>query len=200
MQQLFQWMGSKGAWSCSRFSDLPQLKHDQQSPAHHWCVVAGGLALILSRTTAAQRSAHFHATQALYEMLRESLRHGRRPRAGAALIGDVMHEVAQIADPMTHASLGACFRECLQRSKTDEDSRAFALSSLGASTTTATAWPAFSRVIASSRGAANTRVSASSFADMDDAPTVMPSNLLDERSHALRQAVANARTHFAELK
>lgn len=197
MQQLLQWIGSKSAWNCSRFSDLPQLKHDQRSGAHHWCVVAGGLALILSRSSDAQRRAHFTSTEALYEMLRESLRQGRRPRAGAALVGDVMHEVAQVADPMTHASLGACFRECLKRDKSDVDGRIFELSTMAAPSTAA--WPAFSRLVASSRMSAASRAS-TGLPDLDDAPTVIPSDLLDERSHALRQAVANARTSFAELK
>jgi hypothetical protein len=78
-------------------------------------------------------------------MLREAMRQGRRPEAGAALVGDVMHEVAEVADPMTQASLGACFRECLKRSQGGEDSR----------------WPAFSRLVASSRMPANSRVAAS---------------------------------------
>lgn len=164
MQQLIQWIGSKGAWSCSRFSDLPELKHDQRSPAHHWCVVAGGLALILSRAGDARCSADFRATLELYEMLRDALRQGRRPRADAALVGDVMHEVAETADPMTQASLGMCFRECLKRSAAGEEGRSTGLP------------------------------------DLDDTPTVIRSDLLGERSHALRQAVAAARTHFAELK
>ena len=132
MQRLIQWMGSKDAWRCSRFSDLPQLKHDQRSAAHHWCVVAGGIALILSRSTEAQRSAHLRATQALYEVLREALRHERRPRADAALVGDVMREVAELADPMTQASLGECLHE-------------------------ATPWPAFSRLVAAARMSGNSR-------------------------------------------
>ena len=210
MQQLFQWIGSKGAWNCSRFSDLPQIRHDQRSGAHHWCVVAGGLALILSRSSDTQRSANFTATEALYEMLRDALRQGRRPRADAALVGDVMHEVAEVADPMTHASMGACFRECLKSDKTAVDSRIPAVSAMGVSTTAA-AWPAFSRLVASSRMPAPSRISASSrisgssrvstsSPDLDDAPTVIPSELLDQRSHALRRTVAHARTNFAELR
>lgn len=149
MQQLVQWIGSKGAWNCSRYSDLPQLKDDQRSGAHHWCVVAGGLALILSRSNDAQRAARFTATEALYEMLRESLRQGHRPRASTALVGDVMHEVAEVADPLTHASLGECFRECLNRDNAGEDSRSSVLPA-----TAASAWPAFSRLVASSRATA----------------------------------------------
>lgn len=204
MQQVFQWIGSKGAWNCSRFSDLPQIRHDRRSGAHHWCVVAGGLALILSRSSDTQRRADFTATEALYEMLREALRQGRRPRAGAALVGDVMHEVAEVADPLTQASLGACFRECLKHDKTDVDSRISAMSTMGVTTTSA-GWPAFSRLVASSRMPASSRVSvrsraSTSLPDLDDAPTVIPSDLLDQRSHALRRTVAHARTNFAELK
>ena len=155
MQQGIQWIGSKGAWTCSRGADVPQLPQEPRSEAHHWCVVAGGLALLLSRASDTQRAGRFTATGQLYDLLRQAMHRRQRPGAAAALVADVIHEVAGVADPMTQDSLGACFAECLKRSTVSEDSH----------------WPAFARLIAASRRAASAR-GASSVRELDDPAAV----------------------------
>lgn len=186
MQHLMQWIGSKGAWACSRYSDLPELKYDVRSPAHHWCVVAGGLALILSRAGSGELSTRLRATGTLYELLRRRLRQGRRPGADASLVGEVMHETTELADPMTRASLAECFRECIKHSGAAEDTAPSAL-------------PVQSTMLSrnSSRSTSRHR---STQCDLEDAVTVISVEVLGQRSHNLRQALATARTGFAELK
>lgn len=186
MQHLMQWIGSKGAWACSRYSDLPELKYDVRSPAHHWCVVAGGLALILSRASGPELLTRLRSTQTLFEHLRRRLRQGRRPGVSADLVSEVMHETTELADPMTRASLGECFRECIKQGGMAEDTAPSAL-------------PAHSTVLSrvSSRGSSRHR---STQCDLEDAVTVISPEVLGQRSHNLRQALATARTGFAELK
>lgn len=182
MQQLMQWIGSKGVWNSSRFSDLPRLKYEEGTLAHHWCVVGGGLALVLSRASDTERSTRLAAAAELYEHVRSRLRQGRRPEPGASLMADVMHETAHLADPMTRASLGTCFRECLKQEGTEEDTIPATLTL--ASTTTVQP----SRLTDSDMGA------------LDDMDTQINSGLFLERSETLRHAVAVARTNFSDLK
>lgn len=185
MQHLMQWIGSKGAWACSRYSELPELKYDVRSPAHHWCVVAGGLALILSRASGPELITRLRATQTLYELLRRRLRQGRRPGAGADLVSEVMHETTELADPMTRASLAECFRECIKHGGAGED-------------TVPSSLPAQSAM--PSRNSGRSSRHRSTQCDLEDAVTVLSVEVLGQRSHNLRQALATARTGFAELK
>jgi len=110
MQSFKQWIASQGKWVRSRFSDLPDLRHDDDTRVQHWCAIAGGLALILSRAGQSELATRFSASRELYELLRRQLKQGDKITAGGDLLGDVMHEVAGIADPMTRVSLQVCFR------------------------------------------------------------------------------------------
>lgn len=190
MQHLMQWIGSKGAWACSRFSDLPELKYDVRSPAHHWCVVAGGLALILSRASGPELITRLRSTQILFEHLRKRLRQGRRPGVSADLVSEVMHETTELADPMTRASLAECFRECIKQGGVAEDTAPSAL-------------PVHSAMLSRNSSGSSSRSTSrhrSTQCDLEDAVTVISPEVLGQRSHNLRQALASARTGFAELK
>lgn len=182
MQQFMQWIGSKAVWSSSRFSDLPRLKFEEGSLAHHWCVVGGGLALILSRASDAERATRLTASAQLYEHVRSRLRQGLRPEPGGSLMAEVVHETTHLADPMTRASLGTCFRECLKQQGAAEDSRPAPVT------------------LASTTSIVPSRRASSGLDDLDDMPTQINSELLHQRSRTLRHAVAAARTNFAELK
>lgn len=72
-------------------------------------IVAGGLALVLSRHSAEGIRTSYPATNELYLLLRRELaRHGRTS-ASAELLNDVMHETAEETDPATRQALRACF-------------------------------------------------------------------------------------------
>lgn len=109
MASLTQWIASQGKWTRSRFADLPELRHDGGAHLQHWYAITGGLALILSRAGNSELHGRFGATHELYHLARRQLKQGRRVEIGAELLGDVIHEVTGIADPMTKASLNACF-------------------------------------------------------------------------------------------
>jgi len=108
LQGLWCWMGSRGAWFRSRFSDLPQLRADATSEVNHYCVVAGGLALILSRRPPRELASRFMASQELHQLLRCQLRGRGHAEPNAELLSEVMHEVATVADPSTRAALRTC--------------------------------------------------------------------------------------------
>ena len=113
MQKLMQWAGSQGEWTCSEFSGLPRLSHEHNAMQQRWRVVAGGLALILSRLARPELVTRFSASHRLYLLIRQRLRHGQAVHASPELLNDAMHEVAEIADPMTRGSLQACFQASL---------------------------------------------------------------------------------------
>lgn len=94
-------------WETSTFSDIPTLPNANDT-IRHFCIVAGGLALILSRNKEAAIRLHYPYTVEMYELLGKELRKFGKTSAGAGLINNVMHEVAQVADPLTMSSLKIC--------------------------------------------------------------------------------------------
>lgn len=96
------------AWETSSFSDIPMLSDSASEAVRHFCIIAGGLALILSRNRATSIERNYSYTAELYELLSKELRKHGKTSAGAGLIINVMHEVADVADPLTMASLRRC--------------------------------------------------------------------------------------------
>jgi hypothetical protein len=174
MQRLMKWVGSQGDWNCSGWN-LPALAADTEASVQRWAVVAGGLALVLSRTEAPERSAHFAASHALYQVIRRDLRHGRPPAAGAALLGEAMHELAQVADPATRRCLMACFQDAV---KHPGGVQAVAANQ---------AWEPATTQAPASTGASRS-------ASRQAAATSASSELLQERASSLRKTLAAART------
>ena len=109
MQKLMQWAGSQGHWTQSDFGGLPAVQRDADAVLQRWQVVAGGLALVLSRVSRTERSARFSASYRLYQGLRRRLRQGAVVDASPELLSDVMHEIAGVADTLTTTCLRACF-------------------------------------------------------------------------------------------
>jgi hypothetical protein len=105
---LMKWAASHAAWSVSEL-ELPRVDPAADPALQRLCAVAGGLGLILSRLQSTERSARFPHTEALYALIRRRLRHSEPVRAGADLLGEVMHEIADSADPLTRGCLKACF-------------------------------------------------------------------------------------------
>jgi hypothetical protein len=120
MRKLMQWAASRGDWQRSDFLGLPTVVAQEDVMLQRWQVVAGGLALVLSRETRAGRDIRYRSTMRLYHGLRRRLRQGRVIDAGPELLNDVMHEVASSADPLTTQCLRACFNASLGRSPDSE--------------------------------------------------------------------------------
>lgn len=104
---MFKFLHSK-AWSVSAFSELPEIRQEASESVRHFCVVAGGLALILSRVSETEIRSSYPATRELYKTLKTQLARIGKTNATSEMISDVMHEVAQVADLKTRASLKAC--------------------------------------------------------------------------------------------
>ncbi|MDO8277269.1 MAG: hypothetical protein Q7T63_03980 [Burkholderiaceae bacterium] len=162
------------AWSNSPYSDLPEIKADASETLRHFFIVAGGLALILSRHSEPQIKAHYPATRELYRVLRSQLRRVGKTNASAELISDVMHEVSQVVDTQTRLALKACYEarcvfEARQRSRNEGPG--------AVSDTPMTQSPQ-----------PTTRS-----APPDAGRTVMPKELFADRADTLRRTVAEAR-------
>lgn len=95
----------------ARYQAILTLPEGANEVSQQFVVVAGGLGLILSRTQPRAIEAHFPRTKALYELLFTELRKYGKTSAGADLINEVMHEVAEHADPTTMKALKSCFRD-----------------------------------------------------------------------------------------
>jgi hypothetical protein len=115
MDRLIRWAGSQGHWTQSHFGGLPSVHREADPMLQRWQVVAGGLALVLSRLSPTERSAHFAASSRLYQGLRRRLRQGAVIDASSELLSDVMHEIACVADTVTTQCLRACFDASLKQ-------------------------------------------------------------------------------------
>jgi hypothetical protein len=160
------------AWSASAFSDLPEIRADAPATLQHFCIVAGGLALILSRLSPIEMRTKFRATEELYRCLKHQLRKMEKTNADAELISDVMHEVAEVADPHTRISL----KTCLEARSTYEQQRRHAHSSHAAPDSAMTQSPTTTR--ANALTADHTR---------------LDGELIEQRARSLRDTIHRAR-------
>lgn len=170
------WVGASRHWKVSGL-ELPRVELAADAALQRWCVVAGGLGLILSRIGGPERSARFAHTAALYALVRHRLRRSQQVCASASLLGEVMHEVAETADPLTRSCLKACFQDSLGAPATDGD-RAQAQAQASSTPSPLTSAP-----LPSSQASAAQRAADTSF----------NTQMLLERSRALRRSVAAAR-------
>lgn len=112
---MMRWINKKAtAWQRSEVADLPALRPGTTRALQNWLVLAGGLALVLSRATRDELDNRFHCSLYLYEQLRAKLREGKVTLSiGPDLVGETMHEITGVADPMTLAAGRACFAVCI---------------------------------------------------------------------------------------
>jgi hypothetical protein len=181
MRRFKQWLGSIGEWNNSQWA-LPEVDRDTELSVQRWTVVAGGLALVLSRLAPFERSARFARTQQAYTLIRRRLRQSLPVDASAELLSEVMHEVAEVCDPVTRRNLRACFRASVGGTSSD------ALEDTGEMSSSM-------QSLGSSSGRRSTGTSR-----IDNAPTSINAEMLQERAKALRETIAAARsTGFADL-
>jgi hypothetical protein len=184
MRRFKQWLGSLGAWNDSQWA-IPELDRETELSVQRWTVVAGGLALVLSRLAPFERSARFGRTEQAYALIRQRLRQSRPVDASPELLSDVMHEVAEVCDPVTRGNLKACFRA--SRAGGTGDQGGAILPGGGESSSL------------QSVGSASSGRS-SSASRLDNASTSIQAEMLHERAKALRKAIAAARsTGWADL-
>lgn len=102
---------TSGVWRHSSENELPIVtdERSRQNPAtHQFLVLAGGIALVLSRANPDQQRRRFRATAKLYELLKSELqRYGRTSATGMHLL-DSFHEVAQELDPLSREAFKLC--------------------------------------------------------------------------------------------
>lgn len=108
-------------------------------------------------------------------MIRQGLRHAPRVDAGPELLGEVMHEIAEVADGLTRQCLKACFTASLRQSAAG----AAVPATEGTRTSVLASQPRPSRATRLSR--------------LDSADTRINADMLAERAQVLRQSVAAAR-------
>lgn len=106
---------SHGKWVNSRFSALPEIQPELSSRIANLLVIAGGLALILSRCAEPQIKRHFPATQALHCRLQADLCQSGDLSLPTSLVNDVAHEIAELADPSTKNALRLLLAACIRR-------------------------------------------------------------------------------------
>lgn len=112
---MMRWIKKRAtAWHRSDIADLPTVRPETTRALQNWLVLAGGLALVLSRATRDELDNRFRCSRYLYEQLRARLREGKStPNIGPDLVGETMHEITGVADPMTLAAGRACFAVCI---------------------------------------------------------------------------------------
>ncbi|MBK0393487.1 hypothetical protein [Ramlibacter algicola] len=165
-----KWLGSSGAWIRSLQYELPVVQEPAVRPElRHWCALAGGLALILSRATAQDIESSLRTTRAVYRQLRKCLQAGEAPRVASRLLSLLADEIDAVADPITKA---AC-RRCMRKPKAQSPSEA-----------------ALARATESTGGGGIDRHRGQDFEDVE---TQLSLDVFSKRSHALRRTVAGAR-------
>lgn len=99
-------------WSASRFSELPVLDGAADDIQLDYRLLAGGLALMLSRCSENSIARDFEASVQAHASLKSHLKSNAPVRLSAQLLMDLSHEIAQCADNATRMAA----RRCLARS------------------------------------------------------------------------------------
>ena len=197
MATIISWVRATGGWLRSPFGDLPVLRADDPQVHQTWLILAGGIALILSRASKAELETRFNAARLVYALIRARLEKRRLPKPEPSLLRDALHEIANLADPMTKEA----GRECLARTveRMARKSGAATPASAGPVSLQSTSAPPSSQV-APSQVTQSTQATASAqdapaAPPVDDHPaTQIDLDLLFERSNKLRGTVAFARS------
>ena len=73
MGPIISWVRAAGGWVRSPFGDLPALRADDAMTHQTWLLLAGGMALILSRASKSELETRFAATRQVYDLSRARL-------------------------------------------------------------------------------------------------------------------------------
>lgn len=100
-----------GVWKHS-VTELPQLEPPSASSnptIRQFLLLAGGIALVLSRCPPERREAQLPRASRLYTLLRRELKRYGRTSASATLLLEAWHETSGLLDPVSNEA----FRHCL---------------------------------------------------------------------------------------
>lgn len=201
MGSIMSWVRASSGWVKSPFGDLPSLRADD-TPAHQtWLILAGGMALLLSRASEAELEERFAATRHVYAVARARLQKRRLPKPEPTLLRDALQEIANLADPMTKEA----GRECLARSVERLTTKARAGGPASTSSAPSSNAGGSAPVPLSSHQSTQASTHAQSLAPVtaaglvniattDNEETQLDLDLLFERTRRLRDTVAWART------
>jgi hypothetical protein len=111
-----------GIWRASDYAELPQLDHEGTGAANQLLVVAGGLALTLSRCTPAEQRQAYPNAMHLYGVLKKELRQQGKTTASAELLLDAFHETSEQLDQHSRQAFHRCLeaRVCYERMNAGE--------------------------------------------------------------------------------
>lgn len=121
VKTMFNSVFGPGVWrhADSQISELPQPNPEASSTVAQFLLLAGGLALVLSRCPPSSVRRDFSATDELYRLLRKELRRERRTSATAEMLLDAAHECSEHLDPASRRAL----RHCLEARRVFEARR-----------------------------------------------------------------------------
>jgi hypothetical protein len=188
MGSIIGWVRATRGWVRSPFGDLPRLRADDAMTHQTWLILAGGMALLLSRASSAELKERFAATRQVYAVARARLEKRRLPKPDAALLRDALREIANLADPMTREAGRECLARVVERgarkagAPSDSSNPPASMQSAAASLTTGQA------PLAPAAGAAGEP------AEPEHAETRLDLYLLFARSSKLCGTVATARS------
>lgn len=116
---------SPSRWNTSRFSELPTLDAADDDEHVDYRLLAGGLALLLSRCSERLVERDFAASLQAYRSLKRQLKSSAPVTLSAQLLLDVGHEIALCADNATRQAA----RRCLARASAPTPSQLLPLAS-----------------------------------------------------------------------
>jgi hypothetical protein len=187
MANIISWVRPSGGWVRSSYGDLPALRADDAAMHQTWLILAGGIALVLSRASRAEVEERFAAARQVYDIARARLAKRRLPKPDPDLLRDALQEIGHLADPMTREAGRECMVRCLERflSKTR--------GATGAPTTSGAASSLQSTQTPSTQQQ-STQLQTQLAPHDEHEATQIDLDLLFERSNKLRGTVAWART------
>ncbi|NNU44328.1 hypothetical protein [Ramlibacter montanisoli] len=173
------------------------LRADDPQVHQTWLILAGGIALILSRASKAELETRFCAARQVYALVRARLEKRRLPKPEPTLLRDALHEIANLADPMTKEAGRECLARTVERmarkagTGTPASTGPASLQSTGAPPSSHVA-P--SQVTQSAQAAPLPEPAPAAPPAEDHQATQIDLDLLFERSNKLRGTVAFARS------
>ena len=105
---------SSPSWTPSEFGDLPALSVPASQQERDNLLLAGGLALLLSRCTPRITQRDFPNTLRAYKFLRVQLAAGQPVVLNARMLAELLHEIAGVADAATREAARRCFQRSLR--------------------------------------------------------------------------------------
>jgi hypothetical protein len=122
-----------GIWRVSDHAELPQLDHEAGPAANHLLVLAGGLALTLSRCSLAEKRLSYPNATRLYALLRKELRQHGKTTASSELLLDAFHETSDRLDMHSKQAFKRCLDARMRYERLNETEREAAQDTAGGS-------------------------------------------------------------------